>query len=649
VRGSAQRECAIERGVIALLWSLPALFLLLRCGASGELPFVVQSDSAPWITAPAAVSAQLQQWGETEAPVVTFLHRASLPEAAGGRLTLHSLGSIVVRLDGAERASADAFGRGPVQAQLDLGGLGAGVHELEVEVRNALGPALLSVRGDGGAAAFSTRTGWSVRGGDGALAVAVLANDTRIDPRTLAVESPGAALAGKADTLLLLATAGAIAFLVFRRHALPTLVTPGLASLAWLYLSFAQALRIPGSVGFDARHHLEYVRLILERGSLPLAAEGWSTYHPPLFYLLSAALAQLGAGEAALKLPPMLAGMGTIWLAWWLARRLLPDHPEVPALAALFAASLPVSLYTAAYFSNESLHGLLAGAALVATVDCLLCEGLPKGKLVVAALLFGLAALTKFTVLVSVPVAAFFLGWKVLRVERESAGRALTAVAAFTGIVLLVAGWFYLRNLLHYGTPVVGNWALPGEGQLWWQQPGFHTPAWYAAFGEALVHPFFSGFHSFWDGLYSTFWGDAFVAGRAGPTLRHDFWDYGFMAAGYWLALPATALLLLGAGFLLREAFGAASQRRRLALLFLATTSWAVFLAFAGLTAELPFFTQVKAAYLLVLSAPLALCFAVGFTRADAWLDSRGWLPARVLLYAWLAAHAGAVLLTYAG
>jgi hypothetical protein len=356
----------------------------------------------------------------------------------------------------------------------------------------------------------------------------------------------------------------------------------------------------------------------------------------------------LGGGDAALKALPMLAGLGSVWVAWYLARRLLPDTPVAAVLAVLFAATLPVGLYSAAYFSNESLHALLAGAALVATADCLLAQGPAPRRLALAGLLFGLAALTKFTVLVTLPVAVFFVAWKLLLVEREPAPRALGAVAAFSAVVLAVAGWFYLRNVLHYGTPLVGNWALPGADQVWWQQPGFHTPAWYAAFGEALVHPFYSGFHSFWDGLYSTFWGDAFVAGRADPTQRHAFWDYGFMTAGYWLALPATALLLLGAALLLREALGSGPPRRRLALLFLATAGWAVFLAFASLTAELPFFTQVKAAYLLMLAAPLALCFAVGFVRADAWLGRRGGLGARMLLYAWLAAHAGSAFLAYA-
>jgi hypothetical protein len=456
-----------------------------------------------------------------------------------------------------------------------------------------------------------------------------------------------------ADTLLLLFTAGAVAFLVARRRGPPGLVrglavaAPVVATAAWMWL-YAKTARIPLEVGFDARHHLQYLGILLDEGRLPLAAEGWSTYHPPLFYAAAAGVAALGGGAAALKAVPLLAGLGSVWVAWLLARRLRPEAPGRAALAALFAATLPVNLYSAAYFSNEAPHAFLAGAALTSCAVLLLGQGLRWSGLALAALLFGLAALTKFTVLVTVPVALFFLAWKLLLVQRAGPRRSAAGLALFAGVFALVAGWFYVRSWLHYGTPLVGNWSLPGADQVWWQQPGFHTFAWYAKFGEALVHPYFSGFHSFGDALYSTFWGDGFVAGRAGPTWRHSFWDYDFMTAGYWVALPASALLLFGGVRLAAEALGSGPPERRLALGFLLTASWAVFIACLSLTLELPFFTQAKAAYVSMLIPVLALAFAEGFATADDWLARRGALPLRALLYGWLAVHAGTLFLGHA-
>jgi hypothetical protein len=496
--------------------------------------------------------------------------------------------------------------------------------------------------------------GWSVQVDEHVYAGAVAADDTRVNPRSLAVETPREALVEKADTLLLLFLLGALGFLLGRRklgpraarHA-PAVLLAG-ASIAWLSLYFAKTARIPPALGFDARHHLHYVDILLQQGRLPLAAEGWSTYHPPLFFAVSALLAGLGCGDAALKALPLLSGLGVVWMAWLLARRLFPEAPGIVSLAGLFAATLPVNLYSAAYFSNEAFHACLAAAALLAAAGLLLAEGVAARRIVLSGALFGLAALAKFTVLVTVPVALFFLAWKLLRVERVSPARAAGALAGFAGVFLLVAGWFYARNWLHYGTPVLGNWALPGDQQVWWQQPGFHTPAYYATFGQALLHPYLAGFHSFWDSLYSTFWGDGFIAGRTDPYRRHDFWDYGFMSAGYWIALPATALLVGGGLRLLRETLGDGPARRRLALGFLATATYAVGLAFLALTLQLPFFAQAKAAYLLMLAGPLALAFAAGFAGLDGWLASRGWLAARVALYGWLAVFAGALFLAYA-
>ncbi|MDJ0850389.1 MAG: hypothetical protein QNK04_18615 [Myxococcota bacterium] len=641
---------------MAVLWLAPFLLLLLRCGASDELPFVRQTGGAPWIMAPTPVSARLEQWGVEEPGGGGFRRRFRLDSPVPAtRLELRVLGDASVTLDGAElgRVERPAAGRGPAADTLELPGLAAGAHELRVEVRNARGPALLSLRAEG-LPDLASGPSWSARRGEETFAPAILADDTRTSALALAVESPGEAARRAANPLLLLLTLGGVGFLLARGRfgdaAWRRLAwgVPIGSSLAWAWLQ-AKALRIPPEVGFDARHHLQYVAILLEQGRLPLADEGWSTYHPPLFYALSSLAASIGGQAAALKVLPLLAGLGLVWVSWWLARRLLPASPEHAALAALFAATLPVNLYTASYFSNESLHALLAGAALTSCALLLLAEGLPRRGLAVSALLFGLAALTKFTVLVTVPVALFFLGWKLWLVERAGAGRSVGGVAVFAGVFAAVAGWFYLRTWLDQGAPIVGNWALPGAHQVWWQQPGFHTIAWYGSFGESLARPYFSGFHSFWDALYSTLWGDGFVAGRASPTLRHDFWNYDLMSAGYWVALPATPTLLLGLALLCREAFRHPDPRRRVALLFLLTASWAVFLAFLSLTLELPFFTQAKAAYLSMLTPVLALAFAVGFAALDRWLDSRSWLPARVLLYGWLALLAGTFFLAFAG
>lgn len=646
----------LERGVAAAILLLPLALVALRC-ASPEMPFVRQSPEAPWIAAPEPVDAELRQWQRVDAPVVRF-SRAFEAAGPGGEARIHvrTLGDARVVLNGEPLAELSRAGRrGRAEAEVTLGpGLRAGRNELLIEVANRAGPALLAVRSEGLEPALVTSDAWGVATEVQRFAAAAIADDTRINPRALAVESPGEAVLEKRNALLVLFVLGALAFLAAQRWLGErgaqrlAVAAPWLASAAWLQLYVAKLSRIPTAIGFDARHHVSYVGSLFETGSLPVATQGWSNYHPPLFHALTLLVEQLGGGESAWKALPWLSGVGVVWMAWLLARRLSPDAPRVQALAALFAASLPVNLYSAAYFSNEALHAFLASAALVAACDLLLRERTSVPRAAFAAALFALAALSKFTVLVTLPVAGFFLCWKLFWVERPGALRAALPLGSFVGVLVLLAGWFYARNWVLYGTPVLGNWDLPGATQQWWQQPGFHTPAYYLGFGQALVHPYLSGFHSFWDSVYSTIWGDGFIAGRTDPSRRHDFWDYGFMSAGFWLALPAVALLATGGVRIVRAALGDGPPRRRLALGLLATASYAVALAFFTLTFQLPFFAQAKGPYLLMLAAPLALAFAWGFEALDALLGRRLGAPARAILHGWLAVYSGALFLAFA-
>src|SRR5690606_28126121 len=177
-----------------------------------------------------------------------------------------------------------------------------------------------------------------------------------------------------------------------------------------------------------------------------------------------------------------------------------------------------------------------------------------------------------------------------------------------------LAGWWYLRNWRLYGTPVVANWDLPGLA--WWSQPGFRTAAYYLGFGESLRRPVLSGFHSFGDAVYSSFWGDGWIAGRASAAFLPEPWDWSWMALGYWLALPATAVLATGIARSARRAWRPGPARAGWALVV--ATEAALLYAFVMLTLEVPYFGQAKAPYLLGLVAPLSVQFALGAERCEA-------------------------------
>ncbi|TNF88501.1 MAG: hypothetical protein EP301_04815 [Gammaproteobacteria bacterium] len=192
------------------------------------------------------------------------------------------------------------------------------------------------------------------------------------------------------------------------------------------------------------------------------------------------------------------------------------------------------------------------------------------------------------------------------------------------------------------------NVELPGRVG-WWSQPGFHTWSYYTGFGEVLQRPFFAGFHSFWDGVYSTFWGDGLLAGMIRAETRHPFWRYDYMALGYWLALPATLLLIAGFFRLLGQAFTHGGTRRRLALSLLLTTLYVLAFSLLLVTFRVPYYAQAKAFYVLSAIVPLAVVAASGLSLAPDLLKGKRYSILRALYYGWLGAAAGCIALSYLG
>ncbi len=639
---------------------LPVGFVFLRCTASPEISFVWQSSQAPWISAARPVSALLQQWGRTQIPVDGFERGFQAgSDARPVVVHLRALRRFRLFVNGEFVGGSEPGADWRRESRIDISSqIRAGENAIRVDVENGTGPPLLSLRTEGLGIPMLSDATWEVVSDGIRLGPARVADDTRVGPERLGVPKPARVLVERRDTVLLLFTLGVLGFFAWQRLAktaaarwLPALGL-GMLGLVWLALFVMRFAGIPLNVGFDANHHLAYLEFLREHEALPLPSDGWSTYQPPLFYLLSAGVLWLApasesAQAVALKLLPFGCGLGSVLVALLLARRLFPREPRVAGFAVLFAAVLPMNLYGSAYFSNEMPHAFAVGLALLATVAALLARRTSLAQTVVVGVLFGIAALSKFTALALLPVALLFVACKPLAVEGGAISRAASLVAVCALAAIAVAGWYYARNWIELGRPLVGNWALSDPGQTWWQQPGFHTWAYYTGFGESLRHPYQSGFYSFWDGIYSTFWGDGGIAGRAFPRDRHEHWNYDFMSLGYLVALPATLLLLFGVVRALSLALSAGDARLRLCLSFLLTAAWAMGFSILAMTVQLPYFAQAKAFYGLCMGAPLALFFALGATRVDDALSDRRWLALRVGFYAWLFLFASVLILSF--
>jgi tetratricopeptide (TPR) repeat protein len=172
-------------------------------------------------------------------------------------------------------------------------------------------------------------------------------------------------------------------------------------------------------------------------------------------------------------------------------------------------------------------------------------------------------------------------------------------------ICFVVCGWQYARIWVRFGTPLVGNWDVI-SGFSWWQAPGYHTAVDYLRFGRSLVHPLFSGFAGFADGIYSTLWGDALCGGASSFTFA---WNQQPLVAGYLWALIPTALIVIGAVVAIIQFVRKPSSELFLLLGFSAV----LMLGLIFMTLKVPSYAQAKAFYGLSAITPLCFFGALGW------------------------------------
>ena len=123
--------------------------------------------------------------------------------------------------------------------------------------------------------------------------------------------------------------------------------------------------------GFDAKPNWRYIRSLRHTWELPAPDAGWSTYHPPFFFYLSAAFSRaLGNPDrdwnvVALRLMISAIGLAMIALAVVLIRRVDPADQRRAAIAGGLLLFLPVQIYMSAMLTAEVLAGALISIVVV--------------------------------------------------------------------------------------------------------------------------------------------------------------------------------------------------------------------------------------------------------------------------------------------
>lgn len=394
-----------------------------------------------------------------------------------------------------------------------------------------------------------------------------------------------------------------------------TWIVPG-AALVWAALILNNAALLPvDTLGYDAPEHLNYIRFIQQHGRVPFASDGFQMFQPPLFYLLGAGLLSVFHLEAtspagllwlrALTLGFGLLHAGCVFVA---ARLLFPENRSARVLAAVGGALLPMLLYLSFYLTNEAPMAALVALALVICLRMLKANQFTFGWSLALGICLGAALLTKVSALAVLPIIALALAGR-FAAQRQRPAVWLRSLGVVALAVLVVSGWYYFQVWQRFGTPLVLSWDH-FDGRPWWQETGFRTREFFLHGGQGLTQPWFSGNNSFWDGLYTTLWGDGLWSGVSSLDFRTP-WNYDLAGINFLLALVPTGLMVFGAVTLAWRWLRTPDAGH-----FLLLGTAGVFLAaIAFICLKAPYTASVKAFYGLSALIPLAVFAATGWTR----------------------------------
>ncbi len=657
------RKLLLTRPAVTISVALilgPAGFLFYQCYYSPDVPFILNHSNAAWIRYPEPVSTYTRRYTD----IAYFSKGFSLDQDPRGKVIVHMKAFRNAQLYINEipvfpESRREENWKKEIQIEVSQF-INPGENSIRVEVQNPMGPALLWLRMEGLKKPIATDETWKTRIKTGPYIQAILADDTKTYAESQTVPTAYQSFSKKGTSILLIFLAsiglwgvGRLFFQGKRMKILPWAALGGIL-MVWIYLFLAKMLKLDPYTGFDMTNHLEYITYISRNKDIPLPTEGWSMFHPPFFYLLSAGLLQISklfspfaSPFQVLKIIPFLCGVGNIWVAYTFGRMIFSDNPIRIFFVVLIAGVLPMNIYMSAYVGNEPLHALLASLSLLRLIDIFRSPEISYSKMIYLGIFLGLASLTKITAWVFVPVVAIFLMFKMICIDRKMIKEAALRIGSLLLIIVAISGWYYIRNIIYFGRPFMINWNLPG--QQWWQDPGFHMIQYFFGFGETLRHPYFSCFHSFWDSIYSTFWGDGMVGGKVFLKGRPAVWNYDYMSTIYLLALPTVGIFLIGLCSAIQIALTGKERDSKLIMGFLILCVYSITFFILFSTVRVPIYSQAKAFYSLSAVGPISVVFALGLAAIHNWLSSRHLLVGRAVFYGWFGTLISVIYLSFGG
>lgn len=149
-----------------------------------------------------------------------------------------------------------------------------------------------------------------------------------------------------------------------------------------------------------------------------------------------------------LRLMGLIMGGVTVWAVYHCGKLISPQRPVVGIVAAVLTAFNPMFLFISASVNNDNLVIMLNSLAIWLALITMR-EGFGLKRSLAIAILVALASITKLSALVLFPVIVLGALW-VARRGKDWQGF-LTLIGAIVVAWVVIAGWWYLRNVNLYG------------------------------------------------------------------------------------------------------------------------------------------------------------------------------------------------------
>ncbi len=602
-----------------LLLAFAATVVLAALGAyrliknDPSIAMLVPESRAEWILIDAPVELKATRDPQELTSFRMRFDVVRTPEKAV--LTLRAMKLAAVFIDGAlvaePHASRDEW-KTPVTIDLARY-LAPGEHELGVRVTNNYGPAVLLAYSE--ELGIATGSSWEASKDEIDWTNAAEADKYRY--AGLSRLFPRADRAFISSLYLILPVFSVIFLFTLGREkgvrlctqwAPSTSVIRWMIILAWIVLIANNIGKVPFP-GFDVAAHIEYIQYVAKNWRIPLATEGWQMFQSPLYYIVSAlpykVLSGFLAEESAVRvliIIPLICGAAFSETAFRAVRYIRPDRPDLQMIGALIGGLLPMNLYMSHSISNETMAGIFSAAAITTAIGIVSMkeDGRPLKRLVLLGFLLGLGLLSKVTAILLVPVFIVMLAWRFY--PTGGLRKAVSSVAIVMGAAGLVSAWYYIRNWILMGRPFIGGWDSTRE-ILWWQFPGYRTPAQFYRFGESLIHPVYSSVNGFWDSIYSSIWTDGALSDIVEAPWNHDL-----MSAGVWLAIIPTIAIIIGIVASIRRE----DADSRPGEIFSTMLVGIYFLALLYMYLKVPIFSTAKGSYTMGITPAYAVLCATG-------------------------------------